>query len=178
MCSLICSQWVRLGCGPGSCVCCRDPAAVFPSCPCGLAALVSGKVFWLVMGSDGFQTQKNKSWVSGQVRAERVLAEAITIDGRKEWTCKFCSESNVWRRWRCRRCYHNIRAVLCGKHRQAVAAKSGEWSPGSLVERRREKLKAWKPRIKSFRARIDAMGKKEGAQKGSGISFIEEVDLE
>ena len=46
------------------------------------------------MGSDGFQTQKKKSWVSGQVRAERVLAEAITTDGRMEWTCKFCSA--VW----------------------------------------------------------------------------------
>ena len=131
-----------MGCGAGSCVCCRDPgdclvcsvaipATVFPSCLRGLAALVSIKVFWSVMGSDGFQTQKNKSWVSGQVRAERVLAEAITIDGRKEWTCKFCSESNVWTRWRCRRCYHNIQAVLYGKYRQAVAAKSGEWSPGS-----------------------------------------------
>ena len=82
----------------GPCVCCRDPgdclvcavsisATVFPSCLCGMAALVSRKVFWLVVGSDGFQTQKNKSWVSGQVRAERVLAEAITIDVRKEWTC-------------------------------------------------------------------------------------------
>ena len=29
---------------------------VFPSCLCGPAALVSRKVFWLVMGSDGFQT--------------------------------------------------------------------------------------------------------------------------
>ena len=47
------------------------------------------RFFWFVMGSDGFQTQKKKSWVSGQVRAERILAEAITIDGRKEWTCKF-----------------------------------------------------------------------------------------
>ena len=47
--------------------------------------LVSGKVFCSVIGSGGFQTQKNKSWVSGQVRTERVLAEAITIDGRREW---------------------------------------------------------------------------------------------
>ena len=48
---------------------------------------------------DGFQTQKKKkSWVSGQVRAERVLADATTIDGRKECTCKFCSETNVWTR--------------------------------------------------------------------------------
>ena len=27
-----------------------------------------------------------------------VLADAITVDGRKEWICKFCSGSNVWTR--------------------------------------------------------------------------------
>ena len=32
------------------------------------------------------------SWIRGKERAERVLASAISIDGRKEWTCKFCSE--------------------------------------------------------------------------------------
>ena len=70
---------------PGDCLVCSVaiPATVFPSCLCGLAALVSRKVFWLVMGSNGFQTQTNKSWVSGQVMADRVLAEAITIDSRK-----------------------------------------------------------------------------------------------
>ena len=120
------------------------PATVFPSCLCGLAALVSRKVFWLVMGSDGFQTQEKKSWVSGQVRAERVLAEAITIDGRKEWTCKFCSESNVWTRWRWRRCYHNIPAALYGKYGQAVAAK-GEWSTGSSRSSGEEERKSSKP---------------------------------
>ena len=116
---------------PGDCLACSVaiPATVFPACLCGLAALVSRKVLWLVMGSDGFPTQKKKTWVSGQVRAERVLAVAITIDGRKEWTCQFCSESNVWTRWRCRRCYHNIPAGLSGKYKQAVAAK-GEWSAG------------------------------------------------
>ena len=45
------------------------------------------------MVSDGFQAQKRGSW---KERAERVLANAISIDGRKEWTCKFCSESNMW----------------------------------------------------------------------------------
>ena len=48
--------------------------------------------------------------------------------GKNECTCKFCSESNVWR---CKRCYNNIPAGLHGKYRQAVAAKSGEWSAGS-----------------------------------------------
>ena len=169
----------------GPCVCCRDPgdflvcsvaipATVFPSRLCGLAALVS---------SDGeycFQTHKNKSWVSGQVRAERVLAEAITIDGRKEWTCKFCSESNVWTRWRFRRCYHNIPAALFGKYRQAVAAKSGKWCTGSSGSSGEEETKArsLEAEKKELRARIDAMEKKEGAQKVSGISVKEEGDSE
>ena len=38
-----------------------------------------------------WQTQKLNTWLSGQMRAEKVLAEAVTIDGRKEWICKFCS---------------------------------------------------------------------------------------
>ena len=43
----------------------------------------------------GFQSQRNTSWVPAQIWAERVLADGITIDGRKEWICKFCSETNV-----------------------------------------------------------------------------------
>ena len=31
------------------------------------------------------------SWIPGQIRAEKVWADAITIDGRKEWICKFFS---------------------------------------------------------------------------------------
>ena len=83
------------------------------------------------MRGDGFQTQKQKSWVSGQVRAARVLADAITIDGRKERICKFCSETNVWTRWRCRRCGNNIPTGLQGKHKQAVYAKNEGWCSGS-----------------------------------------------
>ena len=76
------------------------------------------------MVSDDFQAQKSSSWIPGTELAERVLASAISIDGIKEWTCKFCSESNVWTRWRCRRCYSDIPAGLRGKHWQAVAARS------------------------------------------------------
>ena len=78
-----------------------------------------------------FQAQKRFSWIPGKERAERALANAISIDGRQEWTCKFCSESNVWTTWRCRRCCSHIPAGLHGKYRQAVATKSGEWSRGS-----------------------------------------------
>ena len=62
----------------------------------------------------------------GKERAERVLASAISIDGRKEWTCKFCSESNVWTRSRCKRCYNDIPTGLRGKYRQAITARTGE----------------------------------------------------
>ena len=48
----------------------------------------------------------------GQGTCGKVLADVITIDGRKEWICKFCSESNVWLRRRRRRCYSNIPAGL------------------------------------------------------------------
>ena len=40
------------------------------------------------MVSDGFQTQKRCSWIPGRERAEKVLASAVSFDGRKEWTCK------------------------------------------------------------------------------------------
>ena len=87
------------------------------------------------MDTDGFSKLRRKrgSWIPGKERAERVLASAISIDGRKEWTSKFCSESNVGTRWRCRRCCSDILAGLRGKHRQAVAARSGEWSAGSTT---------------------------------------------
>ena len=167
---VLCSQWVRLGCGLwwlcvlsrsrrlSCCVLSRSRRLSFPrACVVWLHWFLN--VFWLVMGSDGFQTQEKKSWVSGQVRAERVLAEAITIDGRKEWTCKFCSESNVWTRWRWRRCYHNIPAALYGKYGQAVAAK-GEWSTGSSRSSGEEERKArsLEAENEELRARIDLEG--------------------
>ena len=125
------------------------------------------------MVSDGFQTQKRISWILRKERAERVLAIAISIDGRKEWTCNFCSESKVWTRWRCRRCYHDIPACLRGKYRQAIAARTGERSTGSSTssgeeERRNKSLEA---ENKELRARLEDLEKKEGegAQGGQRL---------
>ena len=53
----------------------------------------------------------------GKESAERMLAH-ITIDGRKERICKFSSGTNVWTRWRCRRCFSNVPAGLQGKHKK------------------------------------------------------------
>ena len=66
-------------------------------------------------------------------------------------------------RWRCRRCCYNIPASLYGKKKQAVAAKSGDWSAGSFgssgdEEREARSLEA---ENKELGARIDAVGRKE-----------------
>ena len=61
-------------------------------------------------------------------RAERVLAGAIAIDGRKDWICKFCSESNVWTRMP-----QQHPGRVAWQFRQAVAAKCGEGSPASSI---------------------------------------------
>ena len=74
---------------------------------------------------DGWQTQRRKGWLSGQLRAKKIHAGAVTIDGRKEWYCCFCPETNVWTRWRCRRCYTSIPSVLQGKHRQCQQRPEG-----------------------------------------------------
>ena len=47
------------------------------------------------MVSDGFQTQRIGSCIPGKERTERIFAGAIAIDGRKEWICKYCPETNV-----------------------------------------------------------------------------------
>ena len=112
----------------------------------------------------------------------RVLANAESIDGRKEWTCKFCSESTLWTRWRCRRCYGDIPAGLRGKHRQAVAARSGEWSTGSTSSSGEEdrKTRSLEAENKELRARIDALEKKggDGVKGGQSIPSRKEGDLE
>ena len=106
------------------------------------------------MVSHGFQAQKRGSWIPGKERAERVSANAISIDGRKEWTCKFCSESN--------------------------AAKSGEWSAGSSTSSGEEdrKARSLEAENKELRARIDGLEKKEGVQGGPTIPSRKEGDSE
>ena len=64
-----------------------------------------------------------------------------------ERICNFCSETNVWPRWRCRRCYSNTPSGQ-GKYRQAVQAKTREISSGSSSSSGGER-KARDPRQKS-----------------------------
>ena len=58
---------------------CRDPVDLCPSFrSVWFVAALTFEVSGRGMGGDGFQTQRKKSW------AERVLADAITIDDREE----------------------------------------------------------------------------------------------
>ena len=144
-----------------------------------LASLALDGCFGIV--GDGVQTQKRGSWISEKERAERVLASAISIDWRKEWMCKFCSGSNVWARWRCRRCYHDIPAGLRGKYRQATAARTGEWSTGSWTSSREEDRKSNNlAEREELWARIEALENKggEGAQGGQGLPSRRESGME
>ena len=74
---------VRLGVG-FFCVGCHDPGDCLSLVPVWFVRIGFWKGIWLEMGGDCFQTHEKKSWVSGQVRVERVLADAITIDDRKD----------------------------------------------------------------------------------------------
>ena len=92
------------------CVACRDPGDCLSGELVLSLPLFFSKDFQSGMVSDGFQTQRRGSWIPGKERARRVLASAVSNDGRKEWMCTCCSESKMWTRWRCRRCYHDIPA--------------------------------------------------------------------
>ena len=49
------------------------------------------------------------------------MAKAIDMNGRKEWFCRSCSESNVCSRAQCLRCNTDIPAGLHAKHLQAMS---------------------------------------------------------
>ena len=89
---------------------------------------------------------------------------------------------NLWTRWRCRRFYHDIPAGLCGKYRQAVAAKNGEWSRGSSTSSGEEdrRTKSVEAENKELRARSEALEKMEGegVQGGHGLTSRRESGLD
>ena len=106
------------------------------------------------MGGDGFQTQKKKSWVSGQVMAERVLADAITIDGRKEWTCtrrRMCGRGGV--------------AGVVGTTSLRVCKETQEGDSGSSSSNGEEWKSQEHEEIKRLRVQVELLSKQQGAGK-------------
>ena len=122
--------------------------------------------FWPRDGRRWFPNT-NKSWVPGQIRAERVLADAIAIDGRWELLCKFCLEMNVRTWWRCRRCYSTFPAGLQGMHKQAVFAKNNGWSSGSSSSScGEEKRPPQDQEEEKLRAQVELLRKQQIVEKG------------
>ena len=139
----------------------RSPATVILWCWCCFAALAFD--LWSGMGSDGYQTQRRGLWIPGKERAEKVLAGAITIDGRKEWKCKFCCESIVWTRWRCRRC--------CGENTGRRLRRELARGPRALrcrVERRTGSLSVKMLRLQFFGRRLSGFEDKVERQDKMG----------
>ena len=133
------------------------------------------------MVSDGFRTQKKVSWIPGKERSERVLASAISIDGRKEWTCKFCSESDVWTRWRCRRCCFDIPAGLRGStgRRSTQELENGPRALRRQAGRKTESPKVWRLKIRSLGRGLRPWRRRgEGAQALQGLPARRESGME
>ena len=125
---------------PGDCLVCSVaiPATVFPSCLCGLTTLVSRKVFWLVAGSDVFQTQKKSGpkgfWQKQSQSMAGRSGRANSVQNRMCGRGGIAGDVIIISQRRC-----------TGKYRQAVAAKSGEWSTGSSASSGEEERKSSKP---------------------------------
>ena len=153
----------------GSCVLSR-------SCDClSFVLVVWAHCFWkgfLVSGGEWWFSDKRTSlgcWVrSGPKRLWRKQSQSMA---ERSWTCILygvgCVDKNA------------LQAMLSwhpgwhGECKQAIAAKWGDWSTGSSSSRGEEEIKAQRLETENqeFGARLDGLGKKEGAQKGSGTSL-------
>ena len=109
----------------------------------------------------------------GKKGAEKVLADAISMDGRKELICKFCSELNVSTRRRCRRCYTNIRAGLreSTSRQWQQGPQKGQRAPRRRAERRIESLKVRRQRIRSFGPKLSIIGSRVEEKRREGKAF-------
>ena len=90
-----------------------------------LTAAVSSNFTHSMGADDRGMANAEKEEIDGKASTDgRASAKAVAIDGRKEWYCRFCSETNVWTRSKCRRCQTHIPFVLQGKYKEAVSTKA------------------------------------------------------
>ena len=117
---------------------------------------------------DGFQTQKRKPWIPGQVRAQKVLADAIAIDGREGVDLQVlfrnqcldaggdADDATPTSLPGCRR-----------KYRQATSAKTRRWSSGVILEWwRRKKPRDQDAEITELRAQVEQLRSQQRVEKG------------
>ena len=79
----------------------------------------------------------------------------------------------MWTRWRCRRCYNDIPAGLRGKHKQAIAARIGEWSTGSSTSSEEEDRmsKSLEAEARSFGPGLKPWRRREEKEPKQGKAF-------
>ena len=135
-------------------LCCASvaiPATVLLCAGVVFTALALG--WFSVIVSD---VPKRREWFADpqKERAERVLAGAIAIDGRKDWICKFCSGSNVWTRRRCRRY-----VASTGRRSQQCVGK-GQQAPRYRVGTRKTlRLRSVGPKLSIIGSRVEEKSK-------------------
>ena len=107
-------KWVRL-CWFSVVVCCRDPAIVFLPC------LWFGRIgFWkgfLVSGGEWWFLRHQQTSHAGQ--GWKGCGGSNLNRWQKGVGRAYCTESDVWRRKRCRQCYHDIPADTGSKSKRS-----------------------------------------------------------
>ena len=144
-------------------VCCAFSIPAIVLWRCCLYFIGSRRVFGMV--SDGFQVQKRCSWIPCKERAERVLANAISMDGKRSGRAN---------------CVQNR---MCGLGGVAGDVTTTSWRgcTGSFGRRslqsRESGLQARRRGVRRTRSSEQGLmprKRKEGSQKGAGIPFKEE----
>ena len=161
-----CACACRCGCVGSFCV----------DCP-----LLLSKDFWSGMGSGGLQAQRRESWIPAKGRTEKVLADAISIDVRKEWICGFCSGV---------RCVGGValQGDASPTFRRGCGVSTGrQWQQGpengQRALRRREERRTGSltvRRQKELRAKAEHCQKQngEGVQGGQGLPPRRKIGME
>ena len=112
---------------------------------------------------------------------KKVLASAVSTDGRKEWTCKFCSE------WVCGQGGVAGAAIMTSQQvrvgstgRQLLQGmENGPRAPQCRVERKTGGTKAWRQRIRSFKPGVRPWKRRKVKESKEGKGFHQrESDLE
>ena len=116
----------------------RGSSHLFPLCLCDCVPIVIPAIFLcclvvVVCDRSTFIEISSSQWRLMTVRSEMGLEGLVgwssaergasgTADHHRRWCCRFCSETNVWTRSKCRRCQTGI---------PSVSTKSGSWTASS-----------------------------------------------
>ena len=91
----------------------------------------------------------------------------LRLMARKNGSASFvCSETDVWTRWRCRRCFSDIPAGLQGKHKKAFSEKNKGWYSGSSSSSEERKPSDQQEELEELRSKVELLSKQQRWSKG------------